>query len=187
MPNIIGLDISTSCIGHAAVDQSSGKIIWCNFLKFHKDDTLEDKFEKYVDSISSLITSHDTVYIEEYMQYFKGRSNARTMTLLAHFNGMIRGELMSSNLPVYHIGPAEARKKLGFKAKKPKGYPSIKEYILEEIQKKKLDNLIPMCYISKGKNKGRPKPEVYDASDALVIALAGWKDVFEQEQAGRTR
>ncbi len=167
----VGLDISTTVIGYAFLEDSPQIVIReCGVLKFKKGMSLDEKLKVFVDEVASQMSANDFIYIEDYLKFMPRKSNANTITLLAHFSGMIRGYFVCSDehsFPNY-ISVATARKLAGMKRQRPKNYKTVKEYCHAELTKR-FENDVPLWYT----RTGNVKKETYDASDALVVAIAG--------------
>jgi len=169
----IGLDISTTCIGYSFLDEC-GKIMVCNALQIptSKYDGLTAKMNEFVNHIGRNIDSTDIVFAEKYLLGFsKGFSNAHTITQLIYFQGMIQGYLLTQyQIDVILIAASHARKLVGCPGKRI-GNVSVKE-LAHNILKKKYGDLVPLWY----NRNNNVQPATYDASDSLIIALAGYTE-----------
>jgi len=91
---ILGLDISTSCIGYSLFDEN-GKLIELNCVKFRDKLTTFEKLEEFKKATAYLKKFPITfIAIEEPLKKFMGKfSSATTIALLNFFNGMISAYL----------------------------------------------------------------------------------------------
>ena len=168
---ILGLDISTSCIGICLLDDVS--IILLDYIDLSKNKTFwlkSDAFRNKLSNIQHQFGKINTLAIEEPLLGFqKGMSSAATITTLMKFNGM--ASLIARDLynvePVY-ISAASARKLCGIKlyktsvagmTHKEQVFNYMREHDLSQIQ-------------WKFKKTGKPVDSSKDMCDAYVIAKA---------------
>ena len=88
---ILGLDVSTSTIGYSVLDLE-GNLKELGYISLKKQKTLLEKAEEFRSVLVGLKKKYQfsRVFIEEAFQRFaRGLSSARTITLLAAFNGII--------------------------------------------------------------------------------------------------
>jgi len=179
---IVGFDISTSCVGYTLLSDK-GKIIKCSYLKFNKKHSKENKaydldlkLLSFGGSIVPQIPINANIYIEDYSTRFTyGKSNAHTIAQLIHFSGMIRGWLNKlAMIPVQYINVQHARKLAGI-SPKPTKQTDIKKHVYNTL-KKRFGKQLPIWYT----RRNTVRKETYDASDSLVIALAGY-ELFKQK------
>lgn len=176
---ILGLDVSTSTIGYSVLD-SEGKMQELGFLSLKKANNLLEKADIYEALLTELKSkySFSRVIIEEaFQRYSRGMSSARTITLLAAFNGIIQ----YVNYKLLRITPelisvSAARKLCGIKVlSKKKAGKEVKEQVFEWV-----DNHLgyewPTKILRNGPRKGIEimLPETRDMADAWVVSFAGY-------------
>ena len=96
---ILGLDISTSCIGWSLLD-SEGGLIKLGYIMLDKEKDLFCKAQRASEDIAMINQQHNitNVFIEENLQSFRsGFSSARTLSTLAKFNGIFWSIFCYSN------------------------------------------------------------------------------------------
>tara|TARA_Y100000593_G_scaffold86467_1_gene165217 strand:+ start:497 stop:1039 length:543 start_codon:yes stop_codon:yes gene_type:complete len=173
---ILGLDISTSCVGWCVLD-SSGTLVKMGYIPLSKDTDTFSKASRVSKELTWINIEYEifNIFIEENLQAFRpGLSSAKTLLTLARFNGIvsyISHKEFSIN-PV-NINVNSARKILGIKIQK-KNKKSTKEQIIDWVNTK-LDYDWPTKKLKSGPRKGKVilEPSCYDMADAYVIALAG--------------
>ena len=174
---VIGLDISTSCTGVAALDYR-GNIIEFAYCK-PKGDTLVKKADMMGEFITDWTSSLSlgqpaSVYIEQNLQRFRrGFSSAQVINTLARFNGMI-SYIAYRDIgvqPVY-VNVNEGRKSLGIKIARGS---NTKEEILKWCSLQYPDIAWPEKTLKSGPRKGLVILDdcCYDIADAIVTAKAG--------------
>ena len=162
---ILGLDISTSITGATIIHDN--KIVYSEAWDLRNKRYFPDIYTKasYIkEKLRQINTKYapNAVYIEKSLQMFRsGFSSAKTLSILASFNGII-SFLCYENLgkkPKY-ISASSARKGCGIKI--PKGQKA-KQVVLDFL----LDNepQFKVEYTS----AGNPKPKYYDIADSIVI------------------
>ena len=88
---ILGLDISTTVIGVALIDDQ-GNLALSEHWDISKQDTLFEKAEVVGSLMWELRTNHkiDYVFVETALKkFFPGKSRADTIVKLAKFNGIV--------------------------------------------------------------------------------------------------
>ena len=164
---ILGLDISTSITGATVLDKK-GNIVYCEAWDTRKFKSTFIKADTIQSHLRELKSKYDIkhVYIEQSLQMFRpGFSSARTLMMLAKFNGVVSWmcyELFKIT-PEY-VAAVSARKAIGITV--PRGTPA-KQVVLEHIK-----TTIPDFAYELTK-AGNPKPGTYDRADSIVIALSG--------------
>ena len=180
---VLGLDISTSCTGVAAL-RIDGSVIELSYFK-PKGDTLVEKahsLRKFLQDfdanmkLRSGFSSVKSVYIEQNLQRFRrGFSSARVLNTLARFNGMISYIVFEEfSVQPEYVNVNEGRKTLGIKI--PRG-SDTKEEIIKWCRKNYPIIRWPEKTLKSGPRKGLVilDPCCYDMADALVTATAGLK------------
>lgn len=174
---IIGLDISTSNVGFAILDDKQN-LVHADVLNLSKDKTLSQKADKVQQKISKLSKSYDIskVAIEQNLQAFRpGFSSAKTLFTLARFNGVVTYLLSKTfELPVEELNVNHARKLVGLKINR-KSTKKTKEQVWDWVSSCDLGNFEwPYKKISRGPRKDHVilAEQAYDIADAYIIALA---------------
>ena len=169
---ILGLDISSSKIGVAIVDDDK-RIIHLNLVKYKKAP-LEDKAVMFSDELSVLKREYNIkhIFIEEPVSiYAAGRTTAHVISTLQRFNGMCSlacRNIFGQNAEL--IGSRQARKLADITVPGRTKSKEVKKIIIEEMSKR-YQEAFPLEYT----RHGNYKPGTDDKADALVIALAGHK------------
>jgi len=167
---ILGLDISSSKIGIALLDEEN--IIISDVLKFKSNQSLEERAAQFERRMREIDTHHVVfdVYVEQAAIMFRGgKTTAFTMATLQRFNGMccyILSQIYESEAVL--VNPNSARSVLGIKV--PRKVPSKekKKAIIESISERFGDQ-----FKYNLTRQGNPQPGTDDRADALVVALAG--------------
>lgn len=176
---ILGLDVSTSTIGYSILD-SEGNMLELGFLSLKKAKNLLVKAEMYEELLLRLKSkySFSRVFIEEaFQRYSRGMSSARTITLLAAFNGIIQ----YANYKLLRITPelisvSAARKLCNIPVQsKKKAGKDVKEQVFEWVDKR-LGYEWPTKILRNGPRRGKEimLPETRDMADAWVVGFAGY-------------
>ena len=120
---ILGLDVSTSRIGWAVINDKQ-ELIDSNFYKTDRKKGLEERAVDLKENVlDPIIALHDIdeIRIEEpFMMFSGGKTTARTMSSLQRFNGMV--SLVAHQLlgkPPTLVGATTARSRCGIKV--PRG------------------------------------------------------------------
>ena len=174
---ILGLDISTSCVGWCVLDSDSS-LIEMGYIPLSKEIDVFSKVRRVSDELSSLHISFaiKDIFIEENLQAFRpGLSSAKTLLTLARFNGIITYvSYQEFNIKPVNINVNSARKALGIKIKK-KHEKSTKEQVVDWATIKLKNYEWPTKKLKSGPRKGQVilDPVCFDMADSFVIALAG--------------
>ena len=169
---ILGLDISSSKIGIAIVDDDKS-IIHLNLIKYKKAP-LEDKAVMFSDELSVLKREYNIehIFIEEPVSiYAVGKTTAHVIATLQRFNGMCSlacRNVFGQNAEL--IGSRQARKLADIAVPGRTKSKEVKKIIIKEMSKR-YQEMFPLEYT----RHGNYKPGTDDKADALVIALAGHK------------
>ncbi len=177
MTRVLGLDVSTSCVGVAVLnnDPMGINIDILDHLVFPpKVKTLWEKAEILELYLTEVYKAHsiDQIYIEDAAKKFtKGLSSATTIAVCMRFNGMATYITYSLfKLHPEYIAPASARKGCGLKMQqKKKCGKSHKEQTFDAMMASDLKHLT-------WPTKQRSTNIVdwaYDTVDAYVVAKAG--------------
>jgi hypothetical protein len=196
---ILGLDISTSCIGYSLFSEE-GKLIELNCVKFNSDLTKFEKFEEFKKATAYLKKFPiKFIAIEEPLKKFMGKfSSAETIALLNFFNGMISSHIYSEfgMEPIYFnvntarklaFPPAEKEKKVKGKNEPVVELEEVIESFEEESKKSKskddkvsIKHIIwtkvmemePLINWRYGPRSRKLLDENFDMADSYVICLA---------------
>jgi hypothetical protein len=182
---ILGLDISTKCIGYAVLDDENGSVLDKNgsvigIGHIWLDNLPRDMWTKFAEAKEKLIDickKHDIkhLFVEEpAIRFSSEQSSAHTITLLVGFNTLCSYVTMEETKvrPVY-LNPTHARKVCGIKAKGKKR----KEQTFEQVTKRE-----PFCNWKWNlKRTGRVKDYHLDEIDAYVIAYCGFEEHVKVE------
>lgn len=181
---IVGLDISTSCIGICLLNDD-GSFHSIHHVELKKEKNFYKKVDKFLDFILKdlKLTEHECkFFVEEPLKMFKFRASmAQTIALLQRFNAsccfMIYWTwLQEPNL----ISVVSARKTLGIVLPKKRKTKDTKQMVFEAV---KAMNVIPEDAWTY-KKTGRPKDWVYDRVDAYVIARAAYEGMKNEQKGG---
>ena len=163
---ILGLDISTTCVGYAFTENK--KILDMGFIDLKKLKTPKEKTfyvleylckNKHIDKI-------DKINIEDNLSGFAGgRTSQQTIVKLAKFNAIL-GFIIEEEfrVEVKNINPMTARKKVFGKARL-KGVKS-KDYV-----KMKIEEMYDTKKWCKETTRGNWDKRNIDAYDGLVMSL----------------
>lgn len=165
---ILGLDISTSKIGYAIIDNDEALKEY-QVLKFKSDVDLEKRAKIFEEKILNLMVLYDIqqIFVEQpFLAFSGGKTTATTMAKLQRFNGMCCYGLYNvfGSAPVL-IPSQRARKTVGITKKRG-----------EDIKKKviaRVSELYPKDFVFEITRHGNPKPGTDDMADAIIVALAG--------------
>jgi Holliday junction resolvasome RuvABC endonuclease subunit len=169
---ILGLDISTTCIGIMILDLQ-GKIILSDKIEYKQKDL--DLFDKVVITkvrLKELELNYDIteIWIEEVLLGFGGgKTNANTMAVLIAFNRMVAYQCWEIfGFKCHEVPSTTARKAvIGVgRANKKKG-EDIKKLALAWVVKNYPDFIVEL------NRNGVPNITTYDRSDSMVIAKYG--------------
>ena len=164
---ILGLDVSTSRIGWAVINDKQ-ELIDSNFFKTNKKQSLEERAVEVKNNIiDPIMALHDITEIrieEPFMMFSGGKTTARTMSSLQRFNGMVSlAAHLALGQPPTLVGATTARSRCGIKV--PRG-TKAKQMVMMWCASQ-YDNFI-MEYT----RHGNPKPGLDDEADAIVVALS---------------
>lgn len=180
--SVVGLDVSTSCIGVAFVQDKSGVI--CREYIGHIDPTVHGKSlflraDAFSEQFDLFLASrvepqiHD-VYIEDAAKKFsQGMSSADTISTLMRFNGIVSYIVYKTlGIEPKYISPGEARKLCGLKTRRVSvAGKSHKEQAFEFFANGELSDVV----WPKKKRSEKVVDWSRDATDAYCIARAAIK------------
>jgi Holliday junction resolvasome RuvABC endonuclease subunit len=169
---ILGLDISTTMVGVALLDDE-GDLIQSECWDISKIDTLFDKAEFVGAELYGLRTEHriQHVFIETALKKFlPGKSRADTILKLAKFNGIVSWLCFDTffQAPTF-INVNTARTLYGLSFPRGTKGPQRKKMVIEAvIEREKNSFSYEMARGGRNYKKGTD-----DKADAIVIARAG--------------
>jgi len=164
---ILGLDVSTTRIGWAIINQKQ-ELIDSGVFKTKKDQSLEERAENLSKNVLeplSVVHRISEVRVEEPFSMFSGgKTTAKTMSSLQRFNGMVSLLVHQIwNKPPTMVNSRTARARCGIKV--PRG-TKAKVVIIEWV-----DNYYEKFKVELTRH-GNPKPGTDDEADAIVVALS---------------
>lgn len=168
MKNILGFDISSTCIGYCylQVHESSGKIkfISCGYIKPIKKGNIIERLSNTRDKIVAILekVQPDIIAIEDIIQFMSGASTAKTIITLTSFNrmiGLLCYDYLSKSPDMYSVMSIRHALKLN------KIFPKKED--MPELVSTHLGIKFPY---EKNKN-GKIKTENYDMADSVAVAL----------------
>ncbi len=165
---ILGLDISTSVVGLAILDEDK-KLLTYNAVKFKATQDLEERADFLVRGIQILDAAWRIkhVFVEQpFIAFSGGKTTAVTMSKLQRFNGMCCYGLYR----VFGNSPTliQANKARGLnEIKIPRG-EKAKPIVLKWVEENYKES-----FSYEMTRHGNPKPTTYDMADAIVVARAG--------------
>lgn len=169
-PTYLGVDISTSKIGIALIDEDK-KVLVSEVIKLKPENSLEDRaimFENKLLKLQKYYYISDIFVEEAFIAFGGGKTTAQTMAKLQRFNGMccyvIRKVFERDSVPV---AVRSARSKLGIKIPKGVKDKDAKQVIIEWATSNFQDFKYDVTA------HGNPLPGTDDRADALVIAVYG--------------
>ena len=163
---ILGLDVSTSCVGYAFTEDK--KILDMGFIDIKKEKTPKEKVQKVLEKLNE-VSYIDNVYyvnIEDNLSGFAGgRTSQQVIIKLAKFNAILCFMLEEMfEFEVNSINPMTARKNVFGKAR-VKGIKA-KDYVKMRIEE--MYNTKKWCVET---SRGNWDKRNIDAYDGLVMAL----------------
>jgi len=178
--NVLGLDISTACVGVAVVNAHARVCLEHVVFKgkmslWEKADHVKLEFEKFHNEYGNI----DRLFVEDAaLRFTPGMSSAMTIASLLRFNGLV--SYIARNVfdkdPNF-ISASSARKMIGLKLQQVKKCGiSHKIQVFEALAHSDLSDV---CWPLK--KSGAVIDWAYDVTDAYVIAKAGMITVTSQE------
>ena len=174
---ILGLDISTSKIGYAVIDEDK-HLIDHGLIKYKSNLGLELRAEDFINRIDTLRRKYvniESVFVEQpFIAFSGGKTTAVTMAKLQRFNGMCCYGLYSifGRCPAL-ISANQTRSSVGIKRKRGE---DIKKKVIKWVAE-----AYPKDFIVEITRHGNPKPGTDDMADAVIVALAGLNTLQETE------
>ena len=169
---ILGLDISTTMVGVAIINDS-GKLVKSDAWDILKSETLFNKAEFIGAEIYGIRSEYDIthVFVETALKKFlPGKSRADTILKLAKFNGIVSWICFECyDLEPTYINVNTARTLYGLSFPRGTKGPQRKKMVIESVIDKE-KNAFSYEMARGGKNFKRGTD---DKADAIVIARAG--------------
>jgi Holliday junction resolvasome RuvABC endonuclease subunit len=170
---ILGLDISTTMVGVALIDQDTRSLVKSESWDLSKCDSLYEKAELVGSYLYELRSEYKVnhVFIETALKKFMpGRSRADTIIKLAKFNGIVSWiSFECYDMRPTYINVNTARTLYGLSFPRGTKGPQRKKMVIEAvIDKEKTNFKYEMARGNKNYKKGTD-----DRADAVVIARAG--------------
>ena len=167
--DILGLDISTTCVGYAFTKDK--KILDMGFIDIKKEKTPKEKVQKVLEFLNNIsyINNIEKINVEDNLSGFAGgRTSQQVIIKLAKFNAILCFMLENFDFKVHNINPMTARKNVFGKAR-VKG-KKAKDFVKEEVEK--MYSTSKWC---KTTTRGNWDKRNIDMYDGLVMSLYGKK------------
>ena len=163
---ILGLDISTSCVGYAFTENK--KILDMGFIDIKKFTTHKEKAFFVLTEInkSSYIDNVEKVYVEDNLSGFAGgRTSQQVIVKLAKFNAVLCYVVEDTfDIEVKNVNPMTARKQAFGKAR-------VKGVKAKDFVKRQIDELYDTKKWCKHTARGNWDKRNIDMYDGLVMSL----------------
>jgi len=163
---ILGLDISTSCVGYAFTENK--KILDMGFIDIKKFTTHKEKAFYVLTCIneSSYIDKVKKVYVEDNLSGFAGgRTSQQVIVKLAKFNAVLCYVVEDTfDIEVKNVNPMTARKQVFGRAR-------VKGVKAKDFVKRQIDELYDTKKWCKHTTRGNWDKRNIDAYDGLVMSL----------------
>ena len=163
---ILGLDISTSCVGYAFTEDK--KILDMGFIDIKKQTTHKEKAFYVLTCIneSSYIDKVEKVYVEDNLSGFAGgRTSQQVIVKLAKFNAVLCFVVEDTfDVEVKNVNPMTARKQVFGKAR-------VKGVKAKDFVKRQIEGLYDTKRWCKHTTRGNWDKRNIDAYDGLVMSL----------------
>jgi len=178
---ILGLDISTSCVGIAIFDMNY-KLYELSYVKFKSGNTnLFNKLDVFISTFEEKwgTLKFENVFIEEPLKKFKGKfSNADTIQKLTQMNAMISGYLYRKyKVQPLYFNVNNARSTVFPNLVIPRSHPNKKSLVWNAVME------------AEPKVNWKYSPKTHDLmdvnldmADAWVTAMAGIVMLIKQKQ-----
>ena len=163
---ILGLDISTTCVGYAFTENK--KILDMGFIDIKKEKTPREKVFKVLEFLNNIsyINSIDKIYVEDNLSGFAGgRTSQQVIVKLAKFNAILCFVLEDTfEIEVKNINPMTARKNVFGKAR-------VKGIKAKDYVKMKVEQMYDTKKWCKTTARGNWDKRNIDMYDGLVMSL----------------
>ena len=163
---ILGLDISTSCVGYAFTENK--KILDMGFIDIKKFTTHKEKAFYVLTCIneSSYIDKVEKVFVEDNLSGFAGgRTSQQVIVKLAKFNAVLCYVIEDTfDIEVKNVNPMTARKQVFGKAR-------VKGVKAKDFVKRQIEELYDTKEWCKHTTRGNWDKRNIDMYDGLVMSL----------------
>ena len=163
---ILGLDISTSCVGYAFTENK--KILDMGFIDIKKFTTHKEKAFYVLTCIneSSYIDKVGKVYVEDNLSGFAGgRTSQQVIVKLAKFNAVLCYVVEDTfDIEVKNVNPMTARKQVFGRAR-------VKGVKAKDFVKRQIEELYDTKKWCKHTTRGNWDKRNIDAYDGLVMSI----------------
>ena len=163
---ILGLDISTTCVGYAFTEDK--KILDMGFIDIKKQITHKEKVFFVLTGLneSSYIDKVEKVYVEDNLSGFAGgRTSQQVIVKLAKFNAVLCYVVEDTfDIEVKNVNPMTARKQAFGKAR-------VKGVKAKDFVKRQIEELYDTKKWCKHTTRGNWDKRNIDAYDGLVMSL----------------
>ena len=163
---ILGLDISTTCVGYAFTENK--KILDMGFIDIKKFTNHKEKAFFVLTEInkSSYIDKVEKVYVEDNLSGFAGgRTSQQVIVKLAKFNAVLCFVIEDTfEIEVKNVNPMTARKQAFGKAR-------VKGVKAKDFVKRQIEELYDTNKWCKTTSRGNWDKRNIDAYDGLVMSL----------------
>ncbi|HUU89450.1 MAG TPA: crossover junction endodeoxyribonuclease RuvC [Candidatus Glassbacteria bacterium] len=164
---ILGLDISSTCIGWGLLlIDNENKISYINsgVLKPPKADDIIERIVKTRDMLISIIKecNPDEIAIEDIVQFMSGKSTAKTIITLTTFNRMVcllSRDLLQKSPKLYNVMTIRHGLKKNKLLPKKEDMPNL------------VSEHLGFTFNYELNRRGNNKPENYDRADGIAVAL----------------
>lgn len=179
MKYLLGLDISTSCLGLCLIDENEN-VITLDGIKLTSTSltNMWEKADRAIEEIKRLVGDKQVskVFVEANAKMFStGFSSADTLFTLSKFNGIISYLAYKAfNAEIIDVNVTSARKAIGFNNTRADKRP-VKEKVFEFITSLHPDLPWKKHVAKTGKSVGQEvfNIEMRDACDAFVVVVGG--------------
>ncbi len=168
----LGFDVSSKTIGWSVlkIEDNNISFVKCGYIKPTDKGNILDQLFETSKIIQQLIeeTKPQHIFIENIIQFMKGKSTAKTIIKLTSYNrmiGLLSYNYLGHSPELYNVLSIRHGIKLDKKLPPKEDIPSLVG--------KHLNINFPYEYILKGKYKGKIKEESFDAADAVAVNLYG--------------
>tara|TARA_Y100000034_G_scaffold44550_1_gene54658 strand:- start:204 stop:713 length:510 start_codon:yes stop_codon:yes gene_type:complete len=163
---ILGLDISTTCVGYAFTKNK--KILDMGFIDIKKYQTPKEKVFFVINYLNENLYIDDVnkIYVEDNLSGFAGGfTSQQTIVKLAKFNAILCFQIEEVfEMEVHNINPMTARKNVFGKAR-------VKGIKAKEYVKMKIEEMYDTSKWCKTTARGNWDKRNIDAYDGLVMSL----------------
>ena len=168
---ILGLDISTTCVGYAFTEDK--KILDMGFIDIKKEKTPKEKVFKVLGFLNNIsyINKIEKIYVEDNLSGFAGGfTSQQTIVKLAKFNAILCFVFEDEfDIEVQNINPMTARKNVFGKAR-------VKGIKAKDYVKMKVEQMYDTSKWCKTTTRGNWDKRNIDMYDGLVMSLYEKKD-----------